>query len=368
MCNPSKMQNKHPFFGCCPSSVVLPSPPGPTGPTGPRGPAGPQGGALPAGYSYSDYLFYDGSEWRTGERNVHLGGHAGEIRQQSGAVAVGSFAGESDQGFKAVAVGYYAGQVNQPPQSIAIGEAAGQTHDIVDGSGNIAIGLEAGNTDQFTEAIAIGVQAGRSSQGANAIAIGARAGFFNQSPSSIVINASGTELNAAVAGCFIDPVRELQTPADVADGLRPVLYNSTTHELVHTGDVVATSGGIAFGSEVFELTSTAYTAIGESSSFTVATTAGQQLLITLTMQIVPDAGITAAYMSVSITGEAEIPFVFTPTNDARAVGTTSRSFLATASVVIPEIQADVYTIQPLARASVPNISITNVSVAAQALG
>lgn len=145
-------------------------------------------------------------------------------------IALGQDAGATGpQGAGAVAVGAGAGQVNQGPGSIAIGNVAGNTNQ---GIGSLGIGGAAGGDNQGDNAIAIGNGAGVSNQGNFAIAIGAGAGATNQPANSIIINAnSSIDLNAAVSGLFINPVR--------ADSYttKAVYYNTTTKELTYADPV-----------------------------------------------------------------------------------------------------------------------------------
>ncbi len=145
-------------------------------------------------------------------------------------IALGQDAGATGpQGAGAVAVGAGAGYSNQGPGSIAIGNIAGN---IDQGIGSLAIGSGAGGNNQGDGAIAIGNTAGITNQGNYAIAIGDGAGSTNQPANSIIINAnSSVDLNAAVSGLFINPVR--------ADSYttKAVYYNTTTKELTYADPV-----------------------------------------------------------------------------------------------------------------------------------
>jgi hypothetical protein len=139
------------------------------------------------------------------ENKVYGGIFATTLRTSDTKIALGANAGETSQGTNAVAIGTYAGNLGQSLGAISIGPSAAETN-------------------QGTRAIAIGDQAGTSSQGANAIAIGYRAGNNSQTANSIVINASGSVLNGAAAGFFVDPIRS------TANG-RPLMYDTATKEL-----------------------------------------------------------------------------------------------------------------------------------------
>jgi hypothetical protein len=156
------------------------------------------------------------SSLRTSETRIALGSNAGAISQGNATVAVGSFAGNDTQGGAAVAIGTYAGTTTQRNDAIAIGYLTG-------------------NDVQGTGAIAIGRQAGQTSQGAYSIAIGRQAGQTSQVSNSIIINASGANLNAAAAGFYVNPIREVTGP-------QAVYYNPTNKEITW-GPVPAGGGG-----------------------------------------------------------------------------------------------------------------------------
>ena len=162
---------------------------GVTGPTGPSGgPIGPTGPQGPTGTSYNMNL-----------TEIAIGLSAG-ISQGPYAIAIGRNAGNTEQLGGAIAIGYNAGNTEQLDNAIAIGTNAGNTTQqnnaiaIGRNAGNtsqrnsaIAIGRNAGNTEQLGGAIAIGRNAGNTEQLDNAIAIGTDAGYTNQGQYSIAI-------------------------------------------------------------------------------------------------------------------------------------------------------------------------------------
>jgi len=87
----------------------------------------------------------------------------------SNAIAIGYQAGRSNQDSHGVALGYQAGELNQGTSSVAIGRDAGETDQ---GDHAIAIGHLAGTTRQGTSAIAMGYYAADTDQGAYGIAMG----------------------------------------------------------------------------------------------------------------------------------------------------------------------------------------------------
>ena len=128
------------------------------------------------------------------------------------ALALGNQAGLTNQGFGATALGYVAGYSNQGNSAIAIGNQAGS---ITQGNNAVALGYGAGSNIQGNGAVALGYVAGYSNQGNSAIAIGSYAGISNQASNSIVLNASDVNLDASTTGTFISPVRSTINTANV---------------------------------------------------------------------------------------------------------------------------------------------------------
>ena len=109
----------------------------------------------------------------------------------------------------AVAIGYQAGYSNQGKESVAIG-------------------YQAGYSNQNQSAVAIGYQAGYSNQGTNSIAIGYQAGYSNQHENSIIINASDLSLNSDASGAFyIKPI------ASTSSALSNLVYDTNTGEILY---------------------------------------------------------------------------------------------------------------------------------------
>jgi hypothetical protein len=123
--------------------------------------------------------------------NVAIGFDAGRFSQgilttgsTGGCVAIGQNAGRGTgvganyQQPNAVAVGLNAGNTNQGINSVAMGSSAGTSNQ---GTNCVAVGCQAGQTSQGNSATAIGINAGQQSQGTSAVAIGDGAGFGNAS-------------------------------------------------------------------------------------------------------------------------------------------------------------------------------------------
>ena len=98
----------------------------------------------------------------------------------------------------------------------------------VTGTSALALGNQAGLTNQGFGATALGYWAGYSNQGNSAIAIGNNAGISNQASNSIVLNASGSNLNASTTGTFISPVRSTSNTTNV------LTYNVITNEMSYS--------------------------------------------------------------------------------------------------------------------------------------
>ena len=130
-------------------------------------------------------------------------------------IAIGTNAGQTAQGTNAVAVGASAGNTSQGSAAVAVGVYAGQnsqgTYAVAmgqragsnnQGTSAIAMGLNTAYASQGNYAIAVGRNAGYENQGANSVAVGNEAGQTNQHNNSIVLNASGTALNTGQASSF----------------------------------------------------------------------------------------------------------------------------------------------------------------------
>jgi hypothetical protein len=153
------------------------------------------------------------------------------LRTSEARISLGDGAGSATAG-AAIAIGQYAGNTNQSSTGLGIGFRAGFSNQ---GNSAVAIGVDAGYATQGTRAIAIGDQAGETSQGANAVAIGHKAGETSQTANSIILNASGSALNGAAAGFYVNPVRNDTSTGNV------LTYNTTTREIIYSevfeGDV-----------------------------------------------------------------------------------------------------------------------------------
>jgi len=92
-------------------------------------------------------------------------------------LAVGTNAGSTNQGANAISIGFNAGSQNQGVQGIAIGATAGNAFQ---GTVAVAIGVGAGQINQASGATAIGYQAGQNGQRGLSVAIGYQTGQNDQ--------------------------------------------------------------------------------------------------------------------------------------------------------------------------------------------
>jgi hypothetical protein len=84
-------------------------------------------------------------------------------------VAIGADAGKTNQAEGASAFGGQAGQTSQGAYSVALGYVAGQLNQ---GTLSVAVGNNAAQSGQGSQSVAIGYVAGQTNQGANSVAIG----------------------------------------------------------------------------------------------------------------------------------------------------------------------------------------------------
>jgi hypothetical protein len=112
-------------------------------------------------------------------------------------LALGDQAGQTNQGDYAIALGGGAGTTNQSAGAIAIGGAAGSTNQ---GSSSVGIGSNAAQAGQGEQAVAIGFAAGQNNQAAKSVAIGAYSGAGYANSSAIGYQAVTTASNTIQLG------------------------------------------------------------------------------------------------------------------------------------------------------------------------
>ena len=134
------------------------------------------------------------------ENKVYGGIYATTLRTSEGEIALGTQAGETNQGSAAVAIGTYSGVLNQGAGAIAVGFSSGGTGqgnaavavgyvagNTSQGSGSVAVGFGAGQTNQANSAVAVGYGAGGTGQGLTAVAVGFSAGSTGQGASAVAL-------------------------------------------------------------------------------------------------------------------------------------------------------------------------------------
>ena len=164
----------------------------------------------------------------------------GSLRTNDYKISLGS---NTQVGGYAVAIG---ANTQAASYSVSIGAFAAKKNVTNSTSYTVAIGAfsqqNANDGDQTgTGAIAIGVLAGDSNQGTNAVALGRYAGRDNQAARSIVINATGGDLNNTTSDSLvIKPIRN-------NDGPSILMYDSVSGEITHTlNNTLATTGSNTF--------------------------------------------------------------------------------------------------------------------------
>jgi len=156
---------------------------------------------------YSNFIF-DGQTFTIDSSNLKL---------DMSSIAIGHQAGQTDQSDNAIAIGREAGRSNQDEDAIAIGRDAGENNQrefaiaigYATGNNNqevnaVAIGNYAGGIRQSNDAVAIGTTAGKTDQSANAIAIGREAGQNNQREHAIAIGNGAGKTNQSEKSIIIN--------------------------------------------------------------------------------------------------------------------------------------------------------------------
>ncbi len=106
------------------------------------------------------------------------------LRTSEFSIALGHEAGQTNQGNTTVAVGFQAGKEDQGTAAVAIGDSAGESGQ---GTSSVAVGISSGKTNQGMYSTAVGYQAGKTTQGQYAVAIGNEAGETTQGANTVAI-------------------------------------------------------------------------------------------------------------------------------------------------------------------------------------
>ena len=124
-----------------------------------------------------------------------------------------------------IAIGYNAGSTNQGLNSIAIGASAGSSYQ---GNQSVAIGNSCGQNTQGAFSVAIGYSAGAAAQGDYCVAIGNAAAPNGQHNNTIVLNSKSTALNTTTQSAFyVAPIRGPTTVGTLLE------YNTSTGEVTY---------------------------------------------------------------------------------------------------------------------------------------
>ena len=114
------------------------------------------------------------------------------LRTSATSIALGSNAGKTNQANLAVAIGTNAGETGQSLWTVAVGTSAGS---INQGMQSVAVGNNAGLNEQGQDATAIGQSAGAEYQGHDTVAVGAAAGAFGQEQGAVAVGYSAAPGN-----------------------------------------------------------------------------------------------------------------------------------------------------------------------------
>ena len=101
------------------------------------------------------------------------------------------------------------------------------------------------NTNATGYSVAMGQNAGTTNQALDAIAIGYNAGTTNQSANSIIFNASGTALNSFTQGFYVSPIANVSTTTSQTVNL--LGYGTTDNQVVQSGISFANSQQTIYG-------------------------------------------------------------------------------------------------------------------------
>ena len=132
----------------------------------------------------TEAVFGDGPIWTTAPNVIN------RTFEPGNSVAIGAQAGQTNQAYQSIAIGSLAGQIDQSANSVAIGAQAGQTNQK---EYSVAIGYQAGSNDQDASSVAIGAFAGYTLQRNSTVAIGQYAGYLGQRARSIAIGDRAAE-------------------------------------------------------------------------------------------------------------------------------------------------------------------------------
>lgn len=156
-------------------------------------------------------------------------------------IALGFQAGQTDQGSTAVAVGYGAGLTTQGEEAVAVGPNSGGT---AQSNGAVAVGASAGSNSQGLDAVAVGNNAGNETQSIRAVAVGRRAGYTGQGGSAIAIGSTAGQTNQSSGAVSVgaDSGQTNQGSYSVALGFRAGYLNQANNTIIINATGSSTNG------------------------------------------------------------------------------------------------------------------------------
>ena len=222
--------------------------------------------------------------------SIGIGTSAGTFNAtETNAIAIGYDAGASNQDKNSVAIGLEAGSLRQYRDSVAVGHSAGQIDQGVSaGAGrSVAVGFQAGQTSQGGQALALGESAGLTHQGQSAVAIGTTAGAVYQGQFSVAIGpeagkGTGTPFARQANNSIVIRAGDSNYPA-VTGTTEGAFYVSPIRQ-----DSTDTSNVLMYNESVSEVTTV-------PSTIFVSSTANQTVSGTKTFSgelVVPDSSST----------------------------------------------------------------------------
>ena len=192
----------------------------------------------------------------------------GTIAQEYAGVAIGLNAGRTDQKNNSVAIGSGAGMTTQGQDSVAIGQSAGNT---TQGESAVAIGDGAGVSSQGNQTVAIGDRAGQTTQGTGAVAIGIMAGQTSQAGISIGSNAGNTTQGEDAVAIGTGAGYNTQSTDAVAIGTGAGNTTQGAESVAigsGAGSITQGAGGVAIGNNAGQTTQGASAvAIGQNAGY-----------------------------------------------------------------------------------------------------
>ena len=214
------------------------------------------------------------------------------LRTSETKIALGSDAGSSNQGAFAVAIGVQSALVNQGTNAVAVGAQAGGNDQ---GSNAVAVGLQAGASNQGAASISIGQGAGGNTQGSNAIAAGYLAGYDNQGTGSIALGYTAAQVTQGDSAVSIGWSAGQTNQGDyaIAIGYRAGFLNQNVSSIIlnASGAALNSTGAGFYVNPVRSTTSSARPLVYDASTSEIFYTSTLEF-INSTISTTDSSGIT----------------------------------------------------------------------------